>query len=103
LEKPIRLNDQRMAYVSNWVRELGATSVLDLGCGEGRLLRELLKVAGLQKITGVEVAPRVLAGASDRLKLDFMPDIKRRRIELLQGSLVYRDDRLAGYDAAAVI
>jgi 3' terminal RNA ribose 2'-O-methyltransferase Hen1 len=103
LEKPIRLNDQRLAYVAEWVRELGATSVLDLGCGEGRLLRELLKVQGLQKITGVEVAPRVLAGASDRLKLDFMPDIKRRRIELLQGSLVYRDDRLAGYDAAAVI
>lgn len=103
LEKPIRLNDQRMTYVANWVRELGATSVLDLGCGEGRLLRELLKVPGLQKITGVEVAPRVLAGASDRLKLDFMPDIKRQRIELLQGSLVYRDDRLVGYDAAAVI
>lgn len=103
LEKPIRLNDQRMTYVANWVRELGAASVLDLGCGEGRLLRELLKVPGLQKITGVEVAPRVLAGASDRLKLDFMPDIKRRRIELLQGSLVYRDDRLVGYDAAAVI
>lgn len=103
LEKPIRLNDQRMTYVVNWVREVGATSVVDLGCGEGRLLRELLKVQGLQKITGVEVAPRVLAGASDRLKLDFMPDIKRRRIELLQGSLVYRDDRLMGYDAAAVI
>lgn len=103
LEKPIRLNDQRMTYVANWVRELGATSALDLGCGEGRLLRELLKVPGLQKITGVEVAPRVLTGASDRLKLDFMPDIKRRRIELLQGSLVYRDDRLVGYDAAAVI
>lgn len=103
LERPIRLNDERMIYVASWVRELGATSVLDLGCGEGRLLRELLKVPGLQKITGVEVAPRVLAGASDRLKLDFMPDIKRRRIELLQGSLVYRDDRLVGYDAAAVI
>lgn len=103
LEKPIRLNDQRMTYVANWVRELGPTTVLDLGCGEGRLLRELLKVQGLQKITGVEVAPRVLAGASDRLKLDFMPDIKRRRIELLQGSLVYRDDRLMGYDAAVVV
>jgi len=103
LETPIRLNDQRMTYVASWVRDLGATSVVDLGCGEGRLLRELLKLQGLQKITGVEVAPRVLAGASDRLKLDFMPDIKRRRIELLQGSLVYRDDRLMGYDAAAMV
>jgi len=103
IEKPIRLNDQRMERVVALIRELGAASVLDLGCGEGRLLRELLKVSGLGKITGVEVAPRVLAGASDRLKLDHMPDIKRQRIELLQGSLVYRDDRLKGYDAATVI
>lgn len=103
IEKPIRLNDQRMERVVALIRELGAMRVLDLGCGEGRLLRELLKVPGLSKITGVEVAPRVLAGAGDRLKLDHMPDMKRQRIELLQGSLVYRDDRLKGFDAAAVI
>lgn len=103
IEKPIRLNDQRMERVVAIIRELGAMSVLDLGCGEGRLIRELLKVPGLTKITGVEVAPRVLAGAGDRLKLDHMPDMKRQRIELLQGSLVYRDDRLKGFDAAAVI
>jgi len=103
IEKPIRLNDRRMERVVALIRELGATSVLDLGCGEGRLLRELLKVPGLSKIIGVEVAPRVLAGAGDRLKLDYMPDMKRQRIELLQGSLVYRDDRLKGFDAAAAI
>lgn len=103
IEKPIRLNDQRMERVTSWLREIGATSVLDLGCGEGKILRELLKVPGLTRITGVEVAPRVLASAGDKLRLDHMPDIKRRRIELLQGSLVYRDDRLQGYDAAAVI
>lgn len=103
IEKPIRLNDQRMERVVALIRELGAVSVLDLGCGEGRLLRELLKVPGLTKIAGVEVAPRVLASAGDRLKLDHMPDMKRQRIELLQGSLVYRDDRLKGFDAAAVI
>lgn len=103
IEKPIRLNDQRMDRVVALIRELGAASVLDLGCGEGRLLRELLKVPGVARIAGVEVAPRVLAAAGDRLKLDFMPDVKRRRIDLLQGSLVYRDDRLKGFDAAAVI
>ena len=102
-EKPIRLNDQRMDRVVGLLKELGASSVLDLGCGEGRLLRELLKLPSVRKITGVEVAPRVLAAAGDRLRLDHMPDIKRQRIELLQGSLVYRDDRLKGYDAAAVV
>ncbi len=103
LEKPIRLNDQRMERVVDLLRELSPASVLDLGCGEGRLLRALLKVPGLRRITGVEVAPRVLASASDKLKLERMPDVQRQRIELLQGSLVYRDDRLAGFDAAAVV
>jgi 3' terminal RNA ribose 2'-O-methyltransferase Hen1 len=102
-EKPIRLNDQRMDRVVSLLKELGASSVLDLGCGEGRLLRELLKLPSVRKITGVEVAPRVLAAAGDRLRLDHMPDITRQRIELLQGSLVYRDDRLKGFDAAAVV
>jgi 3' terminal RNA ribose 2'-O-methyltransferase Hen1 len=103
IEKPIRLNDQRMDRVVAIIKELGAASVLDLGCGEGRLLRELLKKPGVRKIVGVEVAPRVLAAAGDRLRLESMPDMKRQRIELLQGSLVYRDDRLKGFDAAAVV
>lgn len=103
LEKPIRLNDQRMEHVIGVLKGIGAARVLDLGCGEGRLIRELLKLPGVKNITGVEVAPRVLAAAGDRLRLDHMPDMKRQRIELLQGSLVYRDDRLKGFDAAAVI
>ncbi|MCM8730916.1 3' terminal RNA ribose 2'-O-methyltransferase Hen1 [Hephaestia sp. GCM10023244] len=103
IEKPIRLNDQRMERVTSLLRELGAKTVLDLGCGEGRLIRELLKVPGLNRIVGVEVAPRVLAAADDKLRLENMPDMKRQRVELLQGSLVYRDSRLQGFDAAAVI
>ena len=103
VERPIRLNDARMERVSAVLRELGATSVLDLGCGEGRLLRELLKIPGLTRIVGVEVAPRVLAAAGDRLRLEEMSEVKRKRIELMQGSLTYRDDRLKGFDAAAVV
>jgi 3' terminal RNA ribose 2'-O-methyltransferase Hen1 len=103
LEKPIRLNDQRISRIVEVLEELGAASVLDLGCGEGKLLRELIKRRGFARIVGVEVAPRVLATAAERLRLDRMPDLKRRRIELLQGSLVYRDDRLKGFDAAAVV
>ena len=32
-----------------------------------------------------------------------MPAVKRKRLELLHGSLTYRDGRLAGFDAAAVV
>lgn len=103
VETPIRLNEQRVARVAALVGELGAASVLDLGCGEGRLLRELLKLRGLRRIVGVEVAPRVLAVAGERLRLDEMDEGKRGRIELLQGSLVYRDDRLKGVDVAVAV
>jgi 3' terminal RNA ribose 2'-O-methyltransferase Hen1 len=103
IEKPHRLNDLRMDRVVATLKALGASSVLDLGCGEGRLLRALLKERQFTRIVGVEVAPRVLAAAMDRLMLERMPELQRRRIELLQGSLVYRDERLAGFDAAAVV
>jgi 3' terminal RNA ribose 2'-O-methyltransferase Hen1 len=103
IEKPIRLNDRRMETVVATLKALGATSVLDLGCGDGKLLRSLLKERGFARIVGVEVAPRVLAVAGDRLRLERMPDLQRKRIELLQGSLVYRDDRLKGFDAAALV
>ena len=32
-----------------------------------------------------------------------MPERQRQRIELIQGSLTYRDSRLAGFDAACLI
>ena len=103
IEKPLSLNAQRMGSVLATLKASGATNVLDLGCGEGNLLRDLLKEKQFARIVGVDVSIRALERASDRLKLDRLPDMQRRRIELLHGSLIYRDERLAGFDAAAVI
>ena len=103
LGRPMRLNDERLDRVAKELAKAGAGTVVDLGCGEGKLLQRLLGERTFTRIVGVEVAPRVLARAADRLRLEHMPDLQRKRIELLQGSLVYRDDRLAGFDAAAVV
>lgn len=103
IERPIRLNDTRMERVVSTLTALGAQTVLDCGCGEGKLLRALLKVRGFTRIVGMEVAPRILATAGDRLRVEEMQDMQRKRLELIQGSLTYRDDRLLGFDAAAVI
>ena len=46
---------------------------------------------------------RALEIAGERLKLDRMPPMQRERISLLHGSLLYRDARLTGFDAAAVV
>ena len=67
---------------------------LDLGCGEGRLLRELLKEKQFEEIVGMDVAVRALEIANDRLRMDDLPPRQRERIRLLHGSLMYRDKRL---------
>lgn len=103
LEERISLNQQRLGSVLAALRQCGAKRVLDLGCGEGRLLSALLADSSFAEIVGVDVSPRVLEKAAERLRLDTMAPRKRERIKLLQGSLMYRDARLAGFDAAAVV
>ena len=103
LERPLSLHEQRLELVRAVLRESGATSILDLGCGEGRLLRRLLEERQFTRIVGMDVSYRSLEIAADRLKLDRMAARQRERITLLHGSLVYRDARLAGFDAAAVV
>jgi 3' terminal RNA ribose 2'-O-methyltransferase Hen1 len=103
LEERISLNQQRLGSVLAALRQSGAKRILDLGCGEGRLLSMLLVDPAFAEITGIDVSPRVLEKAAQRLRLDSLPPRKRERIKLLQGSLMYRDTRLSGYDAAAVV
>lgn len=103
LERTLTLNEQRMETVLGALRELGATSVIDLGCGEGRLLQHLLRDKAFTRIAGVDVSPRCLEHAAGRLRLDEIPPRQRERIQLFQGSLTYRDQRFAGFDAACAI
>jgi 3' terminal RNA ribose 2'-O-methyltransferase Hen1 len=103
LERTLSLNEQRLATVLGALRASGAASVVDLGCGEGRLLKLLLDDRQFARIVGMDVSYRSLEVASDRLRLDRMPPMQRARLELIHGSLTYRDARLAGFDAAAVV
>jgi 3' terminal RNA ribose 2'-O-methyltransferase Hen1 len=103
LERPVSLNEQRLATVLGALRASGATSVVDLGCGEGRLLRELLGDRSFQRIVGMDVSYRALEIAASRLHLDRLPPLQRQRIELIHGSLMYRDQRLSGFDAASAV
>lgn len=103
IEEPIRLWQQRMGAVVAVLRSTGAKRVLDLGCGEGKLLRALLDEKGIHEIVGMDVSFRSLEIASQRLRLERMPAKQRERLKLMHGSLMYRDQRLAGYDAATVV
>ncbi len=103
LEKPIRLNDQRLRTVADEIQSAGAQRVIDLGCGEGKLVRELLKDKTIERVVGMDVSPRALNIAVRRLQFDRMPSRQRARVDLIVGSLLYRDDRLKGFDAAALV
>lgn len=103
LEKPLSLNEQRLGAVVAALRASGAKRVLDLGCGEGKLIRELLKDKQLDEIVGLDVSIRSLEVAQRRLKVDRLPTMQANRLKLIHGSLMYRDKRLEGFDAAAVV
>lgn len=102
-EKFVSLHEQRLDAVVEVLRNVGAKHVLDLGCGEGRLLKKLLRETRFEKILGLDVSYRVLELAQKRLRLDSLPSSQKRRISLVHGALTYRDRRLEGYDAAAVV
>src|SRR5580704_3103447 len=103
IEKPISLAEQRTGAVMAALRGSGAKRVLDLGCGEGRLLWELLNDKAFAEIIGMDVSHRALEIAARRLRLEDLPTMQKERIRLIHGSLTYRDKRLAGYDAATVV
>ncbi len=103
VERKLSLNDHRLSTVIAVLRAAGAKRVLDLGCSNGNLLRRLMEDKQFERIVGLDVSHRALGIASEKLHLDRLPERQRQRIQLLHGSLIYRDARLAGFDAAAVV
>src|SRR5713101_7550454 len=102
-EADMTLREQRLGSVLAALKGSGGSRVLDLGCGEGALLKPLLADSQFQEIVGMDVSMRALDIAKERLNLERLPERQARRIKLLQGALMYRDQRLQGYDAAAVM
>lgn len=102
-ESPLRLGEQRLDAVLEAVRSAGAGRVVDLGCGEGRLLERLIAEPAVTGAVGVDASIGALKRAERRLRLETMSERRRERIELLQGALTYTDSRLQGFDVATVV
>ncbi|MDR2143542.1 MAG: 3' terminal RNA ribose 2'-O-methyltransferase Hen1 [Treponema sp.] len=98
-----RLNTLRLEAVLGAIKKSGAESVIDLGCGEGNLLRLLMKEKNITRLAGVDVSRTVLEHARLKLKIDRLPDTQQKRISLFQSSVTYRDKRFRNYDAAALV
>jgi 3' terminal RNA ribose 2'-O-methyltransferase Hen1 len=100
-QRPLAVH-RREAVVAA-LRAEGASRVVDLGCGEGALLRELIRHVQFSEVLGVDVSAGALELAERRLNPDRMPDSQRARLRFLQSALTYRDQRLAGYDAMVLM
>ncbi len=99
--KPLAV--QRREAVLQVLRQSKARTVADLGCGSGVLTRDLLAEQQLTRVVAVDVSARALQLAARHLRLDQLPDRQRERLEIFQSALTYRDDRLAGLDAAVLM
>jgi 3' terminal RNA ribose 2'-O-methyltransferase Hen1 len=102
-EQKVRIHDIRLETVKQELIQSGAKTVVDLGCGEGKLLRLLLAEKRFEKILGMDISYRSLEIAKDKLKIDRLPPRQQERIKLIQGSLNYRDKRIEGFDGAALV
>jgi 3' terminal RNA ribose 2'-O-methyltransferase Hen1 len=102
-DRPVPLAELRRGAVLAAVRACGARRVGDLGCGEGVLVRELLADHSIEQVVAVDVSARALHVAASKLRLDKMTEYQRGRLQIFQSALTYRDDRLVGLDAAALM
>jgi 3' terminal RNA ribose 2'-O-methyltransferase Hen1 len=103
MERPLELGRRRVEAVVAALLAAEPRRVLDLGCGDGRLIQALLREGAVEEIVGVDVSAAALSAAARRLRLEEMSPKQRERVRLLQGALTYRDRRLAGFDGAALM
>ena len=103
LEAPLTLNEQRLRAVVKALQRHGVRRVVDVGCGEGNLLRKLVKEPSFESIVGMDVSMVALERAHKRLGLEDAGDRMRARVQLIQGSLTYQDRRIAGFEGACAV
>jgi len=97
------LAEQRRGAVLAVLRAANAHRVADVGCGEGALTAALLADDAFTEVIAADVSSRALEIAERRLRVDRMPSRRRERLSLIQSSVTYRDQRLAGLDALVLM
>ena len=110
VEERLSLNKQRINFVVETLTHTafngGLKSVVDLGCGEGKLLLALFNTSQFTKLAGVDVALRPLQIAKWKIRKALRSDKPctmtgdpNGLIQLYHGAATYRDARIEGFDA----
>lgn len=95
------LHEERLNVVARRLLDSGARSVLDLGCGCGFLLSQLVREGQFTRLVGVDCSMEALASAA--ALLGPMQAGERGRLTLRHGSFAAADEDLSGFDAAAMV
>ncbi|MDP2410709.1 MAG: methyltransferase domain-containing protein [Pseudolabrys sp.] len=95
------LHQQRLDAAHDAVRASGASSVLDLGCGDGDLLVRLVSEPQIERIVGIDLCQASLQRL--RARLDALEDDGAAQVELVHGSMTESGADLAGFDCAILI
>jgi 3' terminal RNA ribose 2'-O-methyltransferase Hen1 len=100
-----KLSVQRRVAVLAVLREAGARTIADLGCGDGQLTKALVSTNGIDLVVATDVSVRALQLTARRVGLDaaHAASAVPERIKIFQSALTYRDDRLADLDAAVLM
>lgn len=95
------LHEARIAAVIRRLSECGARSVLDLGCGDGKLIERLAEMPAFERIVGIDISVDALAAA--RLRLGLEHGAAQARIDLHHASFTEEEREFRGFDAAVLL
>jgi 3' terminal RNA ribose 2'-O-methyltransferase Hen1 len=95
------LHEQRLEAARKAVQDSGASTVLDLGCGDGDLLVRLVSERQIERIVGVDLCRASLGRLRERL--DEVAGEATARVDLIHGSMTESGAALGGFDCAILI
>jgi len=95
------LHRQRLDAVRTTVLACGARTIVDLGCGDGDLLIQLVREPQIERVLGIDASQPAL----DRLaaRLEEQPSDGRAAVQLVTGSLLDRMKLDASFDCAVLV
>jgi 3' terminal RNA ribose 2'-O-methyltransferase Hen1 len=99
----VPLAERRIQAVLDVIRAEQALSVIDLGCGSGKLVARLLQDPYVQRVAGTDVSERAIIAATHRLRPGRIPRDQEDRLDLFTAALTYADRRFHGFDAAVLM
>ncbi|XP_038073356.1 dentin sialophosphoprotein-like [Patiria miniata] len=98
---------QRYIAMKNMVKKLQPQKVLDMGCGECSLLRQLKQEQCLEQLTGVDIDADILQShkyLAKPLMCEYLhPRSHPFTVSLYEGSISKKDHRMLGYDLALCV